>query len=105
MPCSIQRVPLPAVIGLALLSLLYVTSLSCKAVLRVLLAMLCYVADTALSVRLIVYAGLSLFILNGPYIYMFVCVVYAYNLTNARKYKTISSRSNRQNGTHQVHAN
>ena len=36
-------VPLPTVIGLALLSLLYAASLSCKAVLRVLLAVLCYV--------------------------------------------------------------
>ena len=36
---------------------------------------------TALSVRLLVYAGLSLFIINGPCVYMVVCVVYAYNLT------------------------
>ena len=36
---------------------------------------------TALSVRLLVYVGLSLFIINGPYVYMVVCVVYAYNLT------------------------
>ena len=42
MPCSIKRVPLPAVIGLALRNLLYIVSLSCKAVLSVLLAMLCY---------------------------------------------------------------
>ena len=38
-------------------------------------------AGTALSVRLLIYAGLSLFIINGPYVYMVVCVVYAYNLT------------------------
>ena len=38
-------------------------------------------AGTALSVRLLVYAGLSLFIVNGPYVYVVVCVVYAYNLT------------------------
>ena len=38
-------------------------------------------AGTALSVRLLVYAGLSLFIINGPYVYVVVCVVYAYNLT------------------------
>ena len=38
-------------------------------------------AGMALSVRLLVYAGLSLFIINGPYIYMVVCVVYTYNLT------------------------
>ena len=37
---------------------------------------------TALSVRLLVYAGLSLFIINGPYVYMVVCVVYTYNLTS-----------------------
>ena len=36
---------------------------------------------TALSVRLLVYVGLSLFIINGPYVYMVVCVIYAYNLT------------------------
>ena len=35
----------------------------------------------ALYVRLLVYAGLSLFIINGLYIYMVVCIVYAYNLT------------------------
>ena len=38
-------------------------------------------AGTALSVRLFVYAGLSLFIISGPYLYMVVCVLYAYNLT------------------------
>ena len=43
-------------------------------------------AGTALSVRLLVYAGLSLFIINGPYVYMVVCVVYAYNLTERRNY-------------------
>ena len=36
---------------------------------------------TALSVRLLFYAGLSLFIINGPYVYLVVCVVYTYNLT------------------------
>ena len=29
------------------------------------------------------YAGLSLFIIVGPYLYLVVCVVYAYNLANA----------------------
>ena len=38
-------------------------------------------ADTALSVHLFVYAGLSLFIIYGPYLYVVVCVFYAYNLT------------------------
>ena len=41
-------------------------------------------AGTALYVRLLVYAGLSLFIIGGPYVYMVVCVVYAYNLTPRR---------------------
>ena len=38
-------------------------------------------AGTALSVHLLVYAGLSLFIINGPYVYVVVCVFYTYNLT------------------------
>ena len=46
-------------------------------------------AGTALSVRLLVYAGLSLFIINGPYVYMVVCVVYAYNLTKCVSYVNI----------------
>ena len=36
---------------------------------------------TALYVRLMVYVGLSLFIISRLYIYMVVCVIYAYNLT------------------------
>ena len=36
---------------------------------------------TVLSVRILVYAGLSLFVLRGPYLYMVVCILYAYNLT------------------------
>ena len=36
---------------------------------------------TALCIRFLVYAGLSLFIINGLYVYMVVCVLYAYNLT------------------------
>ena len=35
----------------------------------------------ALFVRLLIYAGLSLFIISGPYLYMVVCILYAYNLT------------------------
>ena len=35
----------------------------------------------ALYIHLLVYAGLSLFIINGLYVFMVVCVVYAYNLT------------------------
>ena len=38
-------------------------------------------AGTALSVRLFVCAGLSLFIIYGPYLFVVVCVFYAYNLT------------------------
>ena len=38
-------------------------------------------AGTTLSIHLLVYAGLSLFIISGPYLYMVVCVLYAYNLT------------------------
>ena len=38
-------------------------------------------AGTALYIRLLVYVGLSLFIINGLYVFMVVCVVYAYNLT------------------------
>ena len=36
---------------------------------------------TALAFCILVYAGLSLFVLSGPYLYMVVCVLYAYNLT------------------------
>ena len=43
-------------------------------------------AGTALSVRLFVCAGLSLFIICGPYLSMVVCMFYAYNLT--RSYET-----------------
>ena len=39
----------------------------------------------ALSVCLFVYAGLSLFIISGPYLYVVVCVLYAYNLTALEK--------------------
>ena len=35
----------------------------------------------AMSVHLLVYAGLSLFIIGGSYVYMVVCILYAYNLT------------------------
>ena len=38
-------------------------------------------AGMALYIRLLVYAGLSLFIVSGLYVFMVVCVVYAYNLT------------------------
>ena len=38
-------------------------------------------AGTALSVHLLVNAGLSLFIICRPYVYKVVCIVYVYNLT------------------------
>ena len=38
-------------------------------------------AGTALYICLLVYAGLSLFIISGLYVYMVVCVIYVYNLT------------------------
>ena len=37
-------------------------------------------AGTALYVRLLVYVGLSLFTVCRLYLYMVVCVLYAYNL-------------------------
>ena len=53
-------------------------------------------AGTALSVRIFVYAGLSLLIINGPYLYVVVCVLYAYNLTqdDARSEQNIPRNSN-----------
>ena len=71
----------PLLLALALRSLLYVPSLSRKAVLSVLLAVLCYACGQALYVCLLVFVGLSLFIINGLYVYMVVWVVYVYNLT------------------------
>ena len=73
--------PAPAVIGLALCSLLYVPSLSRKAVLYVLLAVLCYPYGYGI-VYLSSHLCGSIFVYkSGPYVYMVVCVVYAYNLT------------------------
>ena len=45
-------------------------------------------AGTALSVRLFVCAGLSLFIICGPYLSVVVCVFYAYNLTPPQLHRT-----------------
>ena len=39
---------------------------------------------TALYIRLLVCAGLSLFIISRLYVYMVVCIVYVYNLTPAQ---------------------
>ena len=47
-----------------------------------LLAVLCYACGYGIVyIRLLVYAGLSLFIKSRLYVYMVVCVVYVYNLT------------------------
>ena len=80
-PCSISRVPLPAVIGLALRSLLYMRPYLVRRYLNVLLAVLCYACRYGIVLSILVYAGLSLFIIGGLYVYVVVCVVYAYNLT------------------------
>ena len=48
-------------------------------------------AGTALSVHLFVNAGLSLFIICGPYLSVVVCVFYAYNLTLGLWIQSISS--------------
>ena len=39
-------------------------------------------AGTVLYIHLLVYAGLSLFIKSGLYVYMVVCIVHMYNLTS-----------------------
>ena len=49
-------------------------------------------AGTALYIHLLVYVGLSLFIIGGLYVYMVVCVVYAYNLTTGDFHKIESRR-------------
>ena len=45
------------------------------------LAVLCLCLRVRHYLSVLVYAGLSLFIISGPYLYMVVCVLYAYNLT------------------------
>ena len=49
-------------------------------VLSRLAAVLFYVLRVRYCLSVLVYAGLSLFIIVGPYLYLVVCVVYAYNL-------------------------
>ena len=44
------------------------------------LAMLCCVLRVRYCLSVLVYAGLSLFIISGPYLYLVVCVLYAHNL-------------------------
>ena len=62
-------------------NLSYVPSLSFKAVLSRLVAVLYYVLRAWYCLSVLVYAGLSLFIIVGPYLYLVVCIIYAYNLT------------------------
>ena len=54
-------------------------------------------AGTALSVRVFVYAGLSLFIISGPYLYVVVCVLYTYNLTIFYRVNFYSKRTHKNN--------
>ena len=58
-------------------------------------------AGMALSVRLYVCAGLSLFIIYGPYLYVVVCVFYAYNLTFRENIETLVSYNIRSDGFQQ----
>ena len=44
------------------------------------LAVLCCILRVRYCLSVLVYAGLSLFIISGSYLYMVVCVLYAYNL-------------------------
>ena len=48
------------------------------------LAVLCCIYGYGIVCPSLVYAGLSLFIMCGPYVNMVVCVVYAYNLAVLR---------------------
>ena len=65
----------------ALCSLFYVPSLSRKAVLYVLLAVLCYPCRYGIVYPSSRLCGSIFVYKSGPYVYMVVCVVYAYNLT------------------------
>ena len=76
-----------------LLALLYIAySTLCPYLIRRYLVFCCpccvMLVGTALYICLLVYAGLSLFIICGLYVYMLVCVVYAYNLTIIYKFMT-----------------
>ena len=63
-----------------LCNLSYVLCLSFKAVLSHLAAVLYYVLRVRYCLSVLVYAGVSLFIIVGPYVCLVVCVIYAYNL-------------------------
>ena len=58
----------PVVIGLVLRNLSFVLSLSFKAVLSRLVAVLLYVLQVRYCLSVLVYAGLSIFIIVGPYL-------------------------------------
>ena len=60
-------------------------ALSCEAVLRVLLAMRCCSWGTALYVHLMVYMGLSLFIIRQANMYLVVCVLMRITLHYEKK--------------------
>ena len=63
-----------------LCNLSYVLCLSFKAVLSRLAAVLYCVLQVQYCLSVLVYAGVSLFIIVGPYVCLVVCVIYAYNL-------------------------
>ena len=63
-----------------LCNLSYILCLSFRVVLSRLAAMLFYVLRVRYCLSVLVNTGLSLFIIVGPYLYLVVCVVYAYNL-------------------------
>ena len=59
-------------------------------------------AGTALSVRLFVCAGLSLFIICGPYLSVVVCVFYTYNLT-LKHVRDVGDRSSTPKGCNAIY--
>ena len=61
-------------------NLSYVLCLSLKAVLSHLAAVLYSVLWARYCLSIVVYVGVSLFILVGPFVCLVVCVIYAYNL-------------------------
>ena len=72
--------PAPCCYWLSVSNLSYVLYLSFKAVLSCLAAVLYYMSRVRYCLSALVYAGVSLFIIIGPCVYLVVCVIYAYNL-------------------------
>ena len=62
-------------------------------------------AGMALYIHLLVCAGLSLFIISGLYVYMVVCVVYAYNLTHCQEFNLNSSCGSGRSSSNPLPAN